>query len=266
MALAKVGATTITSLDDTTSTSAIVCKSNLQLSIQEVGRSHNWNCLTKSVVLTAVTQDPINTNGLPAGTTPWAVNTVYAANAYVTYGNALYQALIGNTSTYSFVNDLTAGFWFETDVFNSDPFGEIDCGGGGNYPSGWAYKYSLPSDFILLSSLNDQYCDQAEIQYEIQGLFLYTNSTQAVIKYVAYITDSTIYDSLFTSALVFMLASRIATTLRQDDTAIADKMVTFYLKALRDARVKDAGERKPRRFSPVNNSRFVASRYFSTNS
>jgi len=105
MALAKVGATTITSLDDTTSTSAIVCKANLQLSIQEVGRSHNWNCLTKSVVLTAVPQDPINTNGLPAGTTPWAVNTVYAANVYVTYGNALYQALIANTSTYSFVND-----------------------------------------------------------------------------------------------------------------------------------------------------------------
>jgi len=264
MALAKVGAQSINSLDDTTNTSAIACNTNLQLAILEVARAHNWNCLTKAVVLAPVPQDPINASNLPPGTTAWAPNTPYTANQFVTYGNYLYQALIANTSTNSFTNDLTAGYWFETDTFNPDPFGTI-AAPGSTYASGWAFEYALPSDFVLLSSINEQFCYQAEVQYEIMGNKLYTNDTQAVIKYVAYVEDTTLYDSLFMSALVFMLASKLATTLRQDDTAIADKMMTFYHKALTQARIKDAGERKPRRFSPVANSRLIASRYYSTN-
>lgn len=316
MALAKAGAQLVSSLTDQTNTSALAINQNWQLSVSEVGRAHSWNCLMKATVLSPTPQIPITNYSLPGGTTvwqpytsytagdfvtysgnlyqcivnntssasfvndlaagywlsipigtiPWAPATSYAAGAFVTYGGALYQALIANVSSASFINDLTKAWWFETDIYNPNPFGQAVMGDGAQYPSGWAYQYPLPSDFLLLSVLNDFWCNQAEVQYEIIGQNLYTNYSQAVIKYVAYNTDTTIFDSLFTAALVCKLAQRVATSLRQDDTAIAGKLEVEYQKALRDARVKDAGERKPFRFSPVNNSRLVASRYSSTNS
>lgn len=263
LALSQIGAQQITSLTDQTDVSALACNTNWQLAFLAVAREHNWNCLMKPAVLAQVPQTPITPPSPPVGTTPWAPFTSYAANVYVTYGNALYQALIANVSTASFVNDLTSGYWFETDVFNSDPFGQ-SC--GSNYPSGWAFRYTLPADFVKLAALNDRDCDQFEIEWEIMGRDLFTDDTQAVIKYVANLQDTTIYDSLFVNALVFMLASKIAVQLRQDSGAITNQMLVYYRAALAEARTKDGNEKMGRRFNPVANSRFVGSRYRSTNS
>jgi len=147
-------------------------------------------------------------------------------------------------------------------VFNTDPFAQTGAG----YPSTFAYRYPLPADFVKLASLNDQNGSSFEIPWEIMGRDLFTNDTQAVIKYVANIADTTIYDSLFVNALVFMLASKLATTLRQDSGAITQQMLAYYRAALSEARLKDGNEKKARRFNPVANSRFVSSRYASTNS
>ncbi len=261
LALSQIGAKPIQLITAQDDPSAIACNTNWQLAFLAVAREHNWNCLMKSAVLAAVPQTPIVPPGPPTGATPWAPFTSYLANVFVTYGNALYQALIANTSTASFVNDLTSGYWFETDIFNPDPFGQSFA--AGNYPSGWAFKFPLPDDYVKVAMLNGQNC--FDIPWAIKGRDLYANFSQAVIQYVAALTDTTIYDSLFCNAFVFMLASKIATQLRQDSGAISAQMLVYYRAALSEARMKDANEGTPRRFSPVANSRFIASRWGSTN-
>jgi hypothetical protein len=265
MALSRIGVKPIQSFLDDDSIPAEQVNLNWDLAVAEMARSHGWNCLLKAAVLVAEAQDPIEPSTPVPASTPWAPATHYAVNAYVTYGNpvTLYQALIANTSSASFVNDLTQGFWFQTDILNTNPFG---CCAGMNYASGWAYKFPLPDDCLLVTKLNDSPCEGAIEEYEIIGDALYTNESQAVIKYTWANPDSTRYDSLFVQALVFKLAAALATMLRQDDTNIALRMEQLYDKELRKARARDAGEKKPTRFNAVANSWWVKARRFSTNS
>ena len=179
------------------------------------------------------------------------------------YGGALYQALIANTSTASFINDLTAGFWFETDILNVDPFNPSDI--GSQYASSWAFQYPLPADCLLVYTYNDQPRTSPDKEWEIIGTNLYSDEDTAVIHYVQYNEDSTRYDPMFTDCLVLKLASMIATRLRQDDTQIAQGAYNQYLKQLSAARTRDANERRGRRFVPQRNSNLINSRYFSTN-
>lgn len=262
-ALSNIGAQPIEDFDDTDNTSATEVRGNWELAVAETGRAHAWNCLMAAVQLQPTAQIPISPAVPVPASTAWAPLTAYAAGAYVTYGGALYQALIANTSTASFINDLTAGFWFETDQLNVDPFNPNAI--AAQYPSGWAYQYPLPPDCLLMVALNDNPTVGPEQEYEIIGINLYTNQSQAVIKYVKYTEDTTRFDALFAGCVVLKLSASIATRLRQDDTSIAVRMEQLYARSLTAARAKDAGERKPRRFNPVANSRFISSRWASTN-
>lgn len=262
LALTRVGARTIDDIDAIDSPSAAAIRATMQGAITEVSREHNWSCLMKPAVLVPTPQDPIDPNAGTPAYTDWAPFTVYAANVYVMYGLALYQALIANTSTDNFTNDLTSGYWFETDIGNTNPFGGCT---GSQYPSGWGYKFPLPDDCLLVVTLNDQECCGILEEYEIMGTDLYTDQPNAVIKYVQYQPDSTKWDALFVGCVVLMLASKIASLLRQDDTQIATTMTQLYERELRKARQKDGGERRVRIFDPVANSRWVAARNWSTN-
>jgi hypothetical protein len=264
LALGKLGALKVNDLDDLTNTSAVEANTSWALAFLSVAREYNWNCLSKTAQLVQIPQTPLTnadgTSVIPSYT-PWAPSTSYAAGVYVSYGGQLYQALIAATSTASFTNDLNSGFWFQTDIFNSNPFGLS----GENYASGWSYQYSLPSDFVLLSTLNDNNASQISEEWEIMGRSLFTDQSTAVIRYIGTTDDTTQLDPLFTECLVYMLASKMATSLRKDDLSSADKMMAHYQRALTNARTKDAGERTARRFNPVTNSRFVSSRWYSTN-
>jgi hypothetical protein len=213
-----------------------------------------------------------NPNGnTPVFATPWAQNTAYAANAFVTYGNYFYQVLITYTSSANFLNDLTSGFLAQTDQQSTQTVTDLQldsCFGGGQFPSGWAFEYALPSDFQLLGSLNSNICwdwDGGGTQgdnYEIMGSSLFCNESVAVIQYVKNQPDTTQFDALFTSALTFLLASMISTTLRQDGGKLEAQMLQFYNRALSSARQKNGGEAQARRFNPVRSSRLVRSRFF----
>lgn len=265
-ALARIGVKPIESIETPDDIPSEQARVNWPLALGVVGRAAAWNCLLKPGVLVAEAQDPITPPGPTPVPTAWAPATHYAAGDYVSYGSPAYtyQALIANLSTASFVNDLTSGYWFQTDIFNPDPFGT--SGSGALYPSGWAYKYPLPADCLLVVTLNDMLLAGYEEEFEIMGGDLYTNYSQAIIKYTWSNPDTTKYDTLFVECLVLKLAAMMATILRQDDAAISQAMEGIYLKKLSSARTKNAGERKPRRFNPVTNSRFIGSRYRSTNS
>lgn len=265
MALSQIGVSPLTDLEDADSVSTAQANINWQLAVASMGRMHAWNCLMKPAQLQPEAQDPIEPAASVPASTAWAPATAYAVNAYVTFGDPayLYQCLVANTSSASFINDLTQGFWFQTDTYNSNPFGNCLAN---NYVSGWAYKYTLPEDLLLLCSYNDRPIEEVEEQYEIMGSDLYTNETTAFIKYTWANPDTTRYDAMFVDCLVTKLAGMLATMLRQDDRGIAQAMEGLFLKKLAGARTKDANERRARRFNPVANSRIVGSRYFSTNS
>lgn len=266
MALARLGTKPITDITAQDDIPAEQVRLNWQGAFTEVARETAWNCLLKPVALDQVAQDPI-APAIPVPVpTPWAPATAYAVGDYVNYGDPayIYQALIANLSSASFVNDLTQGYWFQTDIFNPNPFGT--CGQASLYASGWAYKYNLPEDCLLLSTYNDRPCEEVEEEFEVMGASLYSNDPQAIIKYVWADPDTTRYDSLFVNCLVLKLAEKMATILRQDDTTIATQMTKLYDSALKNARTKNASERKARRFSPQANSRWLGSRYYSTNS
>lgn len=265
IALSEIGAQSIDDFDDTQNTSAVAVKINWQLALAEVSRAAQWNCLMATAVLTPTVQEPLPDAPVNPPTTPWAPFTVYVANQYVTYGLQIYQAFYNNTSTNNFINDLTAGYWFETDITDPNPsFG--GSGYGGNYPSNWAYQYPLPGDCILVCSYNQQQPSPGqELTWQIIGINLYSNQNTAVIKYIQYNEDCTRYDALFTACLVSLLASKIATRLRQDDTQIASGCYAKYLKKLADARTTNGGEQVRRRFTPQANSRWINSRFRSTN-
>lgn len=266
-ALSRIGVKPIQDINAQDDVPAEQARINWQLALGAVGRAHAWNCLTKAAKLEAVAQDPIvATDPVPAAT-PWAPATNYLAGDYVTFGSPAYtyQALIANLSSASFTNDLTKGWWFQTDIFNPNPFGS-SVGAGALYASGWAYKYNLPEDCLLVTALNDSGCEGKEEDFEIMGASLYTDESEAIIKYTWADPDTTRYDTLFVECLVLKLASMMSTVLRQDDTTIEQTMEGFYMKKLASARARDAGEKKPRRYDPVANSRWVGSRYRSTNS
>jgi hypothetical protein len=213
-----------------------------------------------------------NSNGNPPSfAQPWAEYTAYAANAYLTYGNYFYQVLVAYTSSNNFLNDLTSGYLAQTDQQSCQNVSDLVLDSwccGSQYPSGWAFQYGLPADFQLLGSLNDNICWDFDGSgsggdlYEIMGTSIFCNQPIAVIQYIQNQPDTTKFDAMFTSAVTFLLASMIATPLRQDGGKLEAEMLQAYERVLSKARAKNGGEQMPRRFSPLRSSRILRSRYW----
>lgn len=263
IALSKIGAQPINSLNDQTSASSIVCNTNFNLAYLEVSRASRWNCILNTAVLTEVPQTPLPTVVPPANPATWAPFTTYLANTFLTYGGYYYSVEFTYTSTDNFTNDLTTGALVQTNLPTTQPFFPNN---GSQYPSGWAYSFALPSDFQLLCALNDNtywgwgFYGNNTSDYEIIGPLLYCDTPQAVIQYVQDQPDTTRFDSLFTNCVALKLASMISTTLRQDGGQMEVALLNEYKIAIRDARTKNAGEQQERRFNPIGSSRFNQAR------
>lgn len=138
------------------------------------------------------------------------------------------------------------------DPDNVDPLGEYE------------YAYRLPEDCLKLVRLNGVDVGAIPGKYSLEGRHILTDDDTAKIQYVAYIEDSTIYDSLFTEAFIVFLSSHLATAVRQDDSKAADKLREFQM-MLSNARTKDGNERRKFPYNLADESRWVASRRYSTN-
>jgi hypothetical protein len=286
VALAKIGAQSITAISDTTSASAIACSTNFNLCYQELSRLGRWNCLLTTGILTEVTQTPLpwsSAGGVSSITaTAWAINTVYAPGVYVTFGGYYYLVMYAYTSTNNFLNDLTTGALTQTDTPTSgNTFGLDD---GSQYPSGWAHQFLLPSDFLLLAILNDSpvwdFGGEGSDDYELMAgaptypiatppankvPCLFCDAEHAVVQYVPNQPDTTQWDPLFANCFTLKLAATISTTLRQDGGRMETELIQAFDKALRTARARNGGERQARRFNPIPTSLFNQSRYIGLN-
>lgn len=261
-ALSLLGVEPVVDLLDLDSPAAVQANLHWGPALDVLGRSAKWSCLMKPQKLEPVAQDPLDPTVAAPVSIPWVPGHLFLAGDYCTFGNPAYyyQALIQALSSASFTNDLTAGLWMQTDIFNPDPFSQS----GQNFASGWAYKYNLPEDCLLVASYND--LTEFDEVCQIMGASLYSNDACAIIKFTWPDPDTTRYDAMFVECLQFKLAAKMATKLRQDDTNVAQQMEGQYLRKLSAARAKNGNEVRGRRFNPVANSRWVGSRLWSTNS
>lgn len=88
----------------------------------------------------------------------------------------------------------------------------------GTPPTNWAFKYTYPSDclkarFIVHQGIRTPRNDQRiafEIGSEGSQRVIYTDQPQAELVYTARITDPTLFDPIFESALSYLIASEVA--------------------------------------------------------
>lgn len=86
---------------------------------------------------------------------------------------------------------------------------------------GWEYAYATPSNClkplkILTEDQDESLDDLAPIDFIYEGATLYTNQEDAVLKFVAKVTDTTKWSPLFVNALSWLLASYLAGPVTKD--------------------------------------------------
>jgi len=127
--------------------------------------------------------------------------------------------------------------------------------------SGWAYQYGLPADFMRSVQLNGYEADEIRSDYQIENGRLLTDYDIAQLRYVAKITDPTLYDPLFIEAFALKLASKIAVPLTGNRELGPQFNAEFNSIALPRARRIDAAEDRKKRKPWFIESDVVRARY-----
>ncbi|BDQ34087.1 hypothetical protein [Pseudodesulfovibrio portus] len=114
----------------------------------------------------------------------------------------------------------------------------------------WAYKYTLPSDFLRVIQMVG--CDGEDISdWEIQGnIILCDEDAPIFISFVRCETDPRKYDALLTETLSARLAAALAYPLT-GSTSLAQAYWELYQKKLAEARGVDAREGVPESVTPT---------------
>lgn len=106
------------------------------------------------------------------------------------------------------------------------------------------YQFALPSDClkVLRTELES---DNIEDNYRVEGRYLMSNDDAVSIEYIAKITDTNQFDSLFVDILAQKIAAEAAMPLI-NDARVAQAASGSFESKLREARSIDAQEGTPR--------------------
>lgn len=159
-------------------------------------------------------------------------------------------------------------------------------------PPEWLYVYQLPSDCRNIIKLRDPnvppdlmltdvpqgypnsfqpyvqpYGCFPDIPYELESLsdgtnVVYTNLENAIVHYVASVTDTTKFSAQFTDAVGWLLASYLAGPIIKGDAgaAMAQTMMKAYLVSLSKAMTNDANNRRRTQAESQRTAPWMASR------
>ena len=97
----------------------------------------------------------------------------------------------------------------------------------------WTYAYELPSDYLRMLSPVEEY--PGEIEYAIENNLVLCNDDTLTIKYIAQITDTGYFDSIFVDVLAQRLAASLAMALSKQKKLV-DMMWQAYNQKLNEAR------------------------------
>lgn len=120
-------------------------------------------------------------------------------------------------------------------------------------PGAWGYAYRRPTDCLKVRWIRREYSLddtapqtlQQEIMnpYEIEGTMIYCNLSPAFLRYTFRLTDPTRFSPLFTEALGWHLAVRLAMPLTRDPKVRADAY-QLATQAAATAAAHDANEER----------------------
>ena len=129
------------------------------------------------------------------------------------------------------------------------------------YP-GWKYVYQYPTDCIRAMKIYNPASRVDEIEYEIgvnntlSGRVILTDYPNAVLIYVASVTDPNVFDAMFTDALSYRLAADLALPLR-GEAQIQSSMVQNYMMIMGRTRAQNSNEKF---HEPTDDSSFLGAR------
>lgn len=119
----------------------------------------------------------------------------------------------------------------------------------------WGFAYAEPAGVIKLlavlppSAASDAETKEYEAETDGNGMpIILTNQENASLRYIAYVTDTTVFSPLFVDALAWLLASYLAGPVLKGDAgaAAAKSSYQHFLVALSQAKTSDANQRKVR--------------------
>lgn len=116
----------------------------------------------------------------------------------------------------------------------------------GGAPAGWAYRYAVPVDCLLVREIVRPHSSMPAVRYRLEndaaaGRVLLTDQPQATLLYTARITDPALFDVSFVGALTWALAAAVALPIGATETMQrnAQQMAGYMLDL---ARAGDAAE------------------------
>jgi hypothetical protein len=121
--------------------------------------------------------------------------------------------------------------------------------------NGYDYQYVLPTNPYCLRVI--ELNDDPTVDWVVEGRRLLTDETEAIIKYIARITETGTYDSLFMECLAAKIAEVLAMPITKSPQ-IMKSMHDLYVTKLAEARGLNAGERGA---VPEPTSDFISVRY-----
>lgn len=104
------------------------------------------------------------------------------------------------------------------------------------------YQYQLPSDPYCLRVLE---LDDKDIAWKVEGRVILTDASAVKIRYISRITDTNIFDALFTATLIHRLAYHLAMPTTGELSRRRDQF-ELYNQALDEGRSMDSQESAPR--------------------
>ena len=115
-------------------------------------------------------------------------------------------------------------------------------------PTGWTFRYALPTDCIRLLRISLVNAEMGSIRFEVAGdstsRFILCDEPAAEAVYTARVDDPNLYDPGFSSALVDQLAAHIAYPITQK-TETAVRLAQLARATLADAMTADVNEAVP---------------------
>jgi hypothetical protein len=100
--------------------------------------------------------------------------------------------------------------------------------------SGFSAQFALPADCLRVMEVSER-------DYRLEGKRILCSSVSIAVKYVALVTDITLFDSLAEGALIRLLAHKLAYPVTKSTTQ-QDAQWTAYTQELAQARIVDAQE------------------------
>lgn len=133
---------------------------------------------------------------------------------------------------------------------------QIDFDAGAPTPAyGYAYSYEKPSSMLRLIQVGDyypggeivDYVDGETAPYAVEGDYILSDEGNGIyVRYVAQITDTTKYDSLFVEAFACKLAMELAEAITASDSK-RDRATREYQMAVMEAIRTNAVEAPPQK-------------------